>query len=369
MTRFIGYFSAVYFALSVAFVSAKETPSLVLKPGAPTTYTVSKGDTLWDISAMYLNDPWLWPQLWDINSGIENPNLIYPGDKLFLVWKNGKPQLRFKPKVILSPEVRKLVKDPIAVIEERLVLSYLQSDRLISKEALIKSSRVLGNNKNHQYLTDLDPLYFTGHHTHLRWGIYRPAEEYLREDILQDESSRNKQSVVALRIVATGELIQSYAEKEVSALLITEQLQEVRQNDLVLPLVDSSSLGFTTTFFPSPSPPKSVAKILGSLEGSQYMAQSQVVVLDKGAEDGLKQGSMFEIYQTGSLVYGKQGQFSYEQGWFQQGQSLLSHKIGEVMVIRPYPGFSLALVTSSLSAIGKDVVLTSPLDSANLNAR
>ncbi len=40
---------------------------LSLKAGSPEVYTVKKGDTLWDISGMYLEAPWLWPDLWEVN--------------------------------------------------------------------------------------------------------------------------------------------------------------------------------------------------------------------------------------------------------------------------------------------------------------
>ena len=53
---------------------------------APKTYTVKRGDTLWGISAMYLRDPWLWPEIWHVNPAVENPHLIYPGDMLALAY-------------------------------------------------------------------------------------------------------------------------------------------------------------------------------------------------------------------------------------------------------------------------------------------
>jgi len=47
-------------------------------------HAVVKGDTLWDLSGAYLSDPFIWPDIWQVNPQIGHPDLIYPGNRLNL---------------------------------------------------------------------------------------------------------------------------------------------------------------------------------------------------------------------------------------------------------------------------------------------
>ena len=64
----------------IAQVQQSAAPS-----GAPGTHTVKRGDTLWDLAHSYLGDPFLWPEIYRLNTDvIEDPHWIYPGEVLKL---------------------------------------------------------------------------------------------------------------------------------------------------------------------------------------------------------------------------------------------------------------------------------------------
>src|SRR5206468_8035499 len=75
-------------------------PLSELAPNAPDSYTVKRGDTLWDISKVFLRSPWHWPELWGMNlEEIRNPHLIYPGQLLVLEKSGGRARLRLATEV------------------------------------------------------------------------------------------------------------------------------------------------------------------------------------------------------------------------------------------------------------------------------
>ena len=85
-------------------VAQAGVPLSELAPSAPDSYTVKSGDTLWDISALFLKSPWRWPELWGMNlEQIRNPHLIYPGQVLFLEKIDGRARLRVGKEVESGP--------------------------------------------------------------------------------------------------------------------------------------------------------------------------------------------------------------------------------------------------------------------------
>ncbi|MCF7996936.1 MAG: LysM peptidoglycan-binding domain-containing protein, partial [Chromatiaceae bacterium] len=87
------------------------TAQVALQPNAPDVYTVRAGDTLWGIAGRFLRDPWRWPEVWEGNPEVADPNRIFPGERLVLDTSNAQaPRVRAAASglrvVKLSPRVR-----------------------------------------------------------------------------------------------------------------------------------------------------------------------------------------------------------------------------------------------------------------------
>ena len=136
--------------LIVIMGMSAQADTVVLNPNYPNRYVVVKGDTLWDISARFLRDPWKWPDVWQVNPQIANPNLIYPGDVISLIFRDGKPTLQVERGpaesnvVKLEPKVRvTTLEKPIPTLPTDAIEQFLLKAQVISPEESKKSGYIV----------------------------------------------------------------------------------------------------------------------------------------------------------------------------------------------------------------------------------
>ena len=128
-----------------------------LEPGAPKSYVVRRGDTLWGIANTFLRDPWLWPEIWYINPDIRNPHRIYPGDNVRLALRgDGRTSLQIVrggsgSTARLEPMLRSVpLEGPIATIPYTLIAAFLSRPGVLSGDEVKAAPYVLALRDNHQ---------------------------------------------------------------------------------------------------------------------------------------------------------------------------------------------------------------------------
>jgi LysM repeat protein len=154
-------------------VAQAGVPLSDLAPNAPESHTVQRGDTLWDISKLFLKSPWRWPQLWGMNmEQIRNPHLIYPGQVLVLVKADGRAMLKVAQDtpsapgntVKLSPRVRSelLANGAIASLPLHLIGPFLNEAVVFDTDELARAPRIVATQEGRVIVSRGETAYVRG---------------------------------------------------------------------------------------------------------------------------------------------------------------------------------------------------------------
>lgn len=301
-----------------------------LRADAPASYTVKSGDTLWDISGLFLKSPWRWPELWGMNlADIKNPHLIYPGQTLYLIKADGRARLSTQPgdangdgmpNVRLSPRIRveQLANNALPTLRNNLIEPFLSESLIVDEQTLTEAPRIVSAQDGRVLLTRGDRAY---------------ARSASGSELMDDPTKAQKLYRVfrngpVLKDPVTGEVLGVEAQYVGKALLArseTTQESPTKNGGLRTEIVPASidiikakeEMRTGDRLLPEPPPllqsyvpraPKDPidARIV-SVYGSAVVnaAQNQVVTINRGERDGLQAGHVLAILQDGARLVDK----------------------------------------------------------------
>lgn len=376
---------ALSIVAALLFTTSVNAAGPEVRPDHPDSYVVVKGDTLWDISGKFLKNPWYWPEIWQANPQIENPHLIYPGDVLSLVYIDGEPRLLVNGSPPDEPDIGPRMReesrdDAIPPLPLSDIRSFLTRPRVLSDEeiesapyiAAIEENRVIGSNRQVIYARRLPADVATGQ----RWVIARPTVIYseMSHGWLWNKEKVNEATpwstsdqfhwtpgqwyydaradVLAREVVEIGIGVVTVV-GDPATLYVTYTDIELRKGDLLLPK-DENSLPLN--FYPHA--PKGVpenTRVIGIAGEFNYGGPGNVVVISRGAQDGIEVGEVYSIYQPGENIV---DEVAYPSGTSRalfnphdKRVTLPDEFVGHTMIFRTFDRISYGLVVNGVKVI------------------
>lgn len=318
---------------------ASQSAGPALNPRHPERYVVERGDTLWDISAMFLRDPWYWPEIWQINPQVENPHLIFPGDVLSLTYIDGRPVIQLERAANverLSPRVRaQQIQEAIPTIPYEAVRAFLTRSTILDPDDLETLPYVVAHRSG--------LMGSAGQDVYVRGVDDAPARSVFNVvnvgDPLIDPDDGD---VIGYEAVYVGQG-RLRRDGDPATLRLTDSARETLVGDY---LVDEESLP-RLDFFPR-APERTVdGRIISVVDGVALIGQYQVVIINRGASDGLEPGHVLRAFQTGEEIRDR----VRRRGAFGEKVRLPDEPAGIMMVFRTFDRVSYALIMEATSEI------------------
>jgi nucleoid-associated protein YgaU len=314
-------------------------PLSALAANAPDTYTVKRGDTLWDISSIFLTSPWRWPELWGMNKEqIANPHLIYPGQTLRLVKSDGRARLELAGAqaaqagdvVRLSPTVRDVggERDAIPSIPARVIEPFLSKPTIVSPDELANYPRIVATQEQRVYVGIGDTVYARGitDETIERYHVFRPARP------LYDPDDVDRRRPIAYEAFYLG-VAQLTKAGEVATMRLLESTQEIGVGDRLVPITRQPVMAYVPR-----RPDKPIdGSIVSIYSGLTEAGTQSVVALNRGARHGVQVGYVVALLDTGATILDRTSER-------REYIKLPDERIGAMFIFRVYDEISYALV-------------------------
>lgn len=352
---------------TAAQVAQTGIPLADLAPNAPDQYTVKPGDTLWAISRLYLKTPWRWPELWGMNlQDIRNPHRIYPGQQLHLDKINGRATLRSSQgasdgpptdTVKISPRTRaeSLSDSAIPTLSPSAIEPFLTEALIVDEATFAVAPRIVATQEGRVLLSRGDRAYARGEYSggnatgmplstengeSLDYRVFRNATP-LKDPTTQAILGYEAHYVGKAKLIRGESTIQtegkdSKAQLEMvpATIDIVGTKEEIRVGDRLIAEPPRELLSYAPH---APALPTAgqVVSVYG--DSVSFASENQIVVINRGTEDGLDRGTVVSILRDGQRLQDKTDSA-------RPPMKLPNERNGLMMVFRAFDNLSYALV-------------------------
>ena len=323
---------------------------LQLAPGAPDSYTVKRGDTLWGIAKVFLKDPWYWPEIWQVNPQVQNPHLIYPGDTLHLVYVNGRPRIVLQPGSLergngarVMARVRSQpLEAAVTTIPYETVAAFMNKPMVLEERQIKTSPYVLSTRDSHVVMSEGNTVYARGFTAPVELGAHYNLVR-VGEALRDPDDNR----ILGYNGVYTGT---GHVTRggDPATLIMTQSTRETYPGDKLLP----GDVDVPLDFMPSPPKMKVKGRIMLVSDGVSIIGQYEVVVINRGIRDGLQPGNVLAVYSASEPVYdnSKNG-FVHAPSLFAKKVELPEERTGTFMVFKTFDRMSFGLIMEATDVI------------------
>jgi LysM repeat protein len=349
----------------VALTAAPQAvvPANIVKPTAPKSYVVKKGDTLWGIASMFLKDPWLWPEVWIINPHVPNPHLIYPGDTLELAFgANGSPQITVAEagaarldSVRLDPRLRSNTLDQaIPTIPYSAIQAFLSHPRLLTRDQIKAAPYVLAFRDTHQVGGSGIEVYVANLSAdqNSRYAVMRVGDE------LRDPDDN---ALLGYEGIYTATALVERPGSPAKAVLTESALETVAGDRLVTANDVPTPVNFTLR-----APSSDIhGRIIAVVGGTDLIGQFAVIAINRGKNHGLAAGNVLAVDTAGATIRDlyRGGRSTMGTGIgtsFAPTVKLPDERSGTALVFRVYDRMSYALILGASDTIHVQDVVRNP---------
>ncbi|MDM8566481.1 hypothetical protein QUF74_12630 [Candidatus Halobeggiatoa sp. HSG11] len=246
--------------------------------------------------------------------------------------------------VIVSPEIRIIErKHEIPSLQMEMIQHFLNRPKIVTPDEIEDMGYIVANAENSLFVTQGSKIYVRNLYDAekgKKYAIMRLGQAYRNP-------AEDEEEVLAYEGVYLGE---STVEQlgEPTVLNVTSAVREIGTGARLMAVEES---GFPKDFYLHSPENLDEAYIVALLDGTLSIGKYQIVVINKGAYDGIEKGHVLAIEKATRLIKDK---ITDEEVMLPQQQ------VGKILVFKAFEQVSYALVTKADKPINQFDIITVP---------